>query len=179
VLVQATRFNEETRQREPVPEFNGECPVAYHIGLSGLECIEIQRTESGYVFLYWQSPGVLLRSRPLSQREIDYLEHANTHVDNYFRILAAALGVSELLFSRARFDAGLLASAIRGIVGVHDAHLRAMRIFIPMMPSDPFIEMLRLLVDRVEDIVEMSAIGEALALQNKQTLPSPQGKARD
>lgn len=172
MFYQATFLDPVTGKRGLRPDFTGDCPVAYHIGLPGLECIEIQRSpdSSGYAFLYWNEEGKLLRSRPLSQAEISHFDRAHDHVDSYFRVLGAALGLSEHLASRARCDAGRMADAMRRAITAHD-RLRAM---IPMTPRDPHVDLLRALVDRVEDLYEMAAVGGSLAAKSRESIPRPQ-----
>lgn len=173
MFYQATFLDSVSGKRTVRPDFFGDCPAAYHIGLPGLECIEIQRSpdSSEYAFLYWNQESELMRSRPLSQAEVDHLDRAEDHVDSYFRVLAAALGFSEHLATRVRCDAVRMADAMRRAIAAHD-RVRGM---FPRAPRDPHIDLLRVLVDRVEDLYEMAAVGGSLAARSREAIPRPQG----
>lgn len=172
MFCQATILDPATGRRALRADFSGDCPVAYHIGLPGLECIEIQRNpdSSGFVFLYWNEGGQLLRSRPLSQTEVAHFDRAHDHVDSYFRVLGAALGLSEHIAARVRCDAGKMADAMRRAINAHDR----VRSIVPLTPRDPHIDLLRALVDRVEDLYEMAAVGGSLAARSREAIPRPQ-----
>lgn len=89
----------------------------------------------------------------------------------YFRVLGAALGLSEHLAARVRCDAAKMADAMRRATNAYD-RLREM---VPLTPRDPHIDLLRALVDRVEDLYEMAVVGGSLAARSREAIPRPQG----
>ena len=170
-----SRYDPEDRRRHILPGFEDRCLVAYHIGLPNLECIEVQRDENSYYFLFWENSSVLTQARLLSNSEVEYLEHSYTHVDRYFEVLGSALGFSSAVFKRARMDASYLAGVLDGIITAHDWHYSLALPIAPLLGPDPLVERLRLLKDRIWDIVEMAAISDALAVGTRDTLPPSQG----
>lgn len=50
-----------------------------------------------------------------------------------------------------------------------------LREMVPLTPRDPHIDLLRALVDRVEDLYEMAVVGGSLAARSREAIPRPQG----
>jgi hypothetical protein len=174
---QATSFNSELKIRIVKDNFTGECPFAYHLGLGNLECIEVQRVGDEFFFLFWSDEGTLLRDRKLSAREVESLSDAYAHLDGYFRSIDGALELSEKVHEHGRCDAKALADSLRFLLKIHDEHLRSLPIS-RKMAFDQRGLLLSRLIDGVEDIFEMSFIGEALARSLRRALPASQGVKR-
>jgi hypothetical protein len=174
---QATSFNPELRRRIVKDDFSGECPFAYHLGLGNLECIEVQQVGDEFFFLFWGDEGTLLRDRKLSAREVESLSDAYAHLDGYFRAIDCALELSEKVHEHGRCDAKALADSLRFILKTHDEHLRSLPISREMALDQRGL-LLNRLIDGVEDIFEMSFIGEALARSLRQALPASQARKK-
>lgn len=157
--------------RYVLPEYLERCPVAIEIGMNRLSHLEVQKHQDSYWYTYWNRLGEVVKSRMLSQEEVDYLPHASSHVAKYFSGIIGALDLSDRAFCRTSEDALVLIAALDKVIKRHDDALGVLRRAVPGAPEDPHIPPLRWLAARLWDFVEMAEVGLALSDETRQALP--------
>ena len=172
----ATQFNPESRTREPVESFEGSCPLAYQIGLPGLQSIEVREdpdNKGAFLLVLWKTEDELLRVRQLSPREIHHLEHGYEHLNTFFGAIRGTLSVSERVLGKGWIDVTDVADLFRQVINRYDQSREGTGTRDQTLEG-PSIMLLRYIVDGLEDAGEMLIVGNAIATSLNESLPPPQ-----
>ena len=174
----ATQFNNELGSREPVKSFEESCPLAYHLGLPGLQFIEVRgdpENEGAFHLILWKTEDEVLRARQLSPREIRHLEHGYEHLNTFFDGLRGALSLSERVLGKGWIDVTDVADLFRQVINRYDLNREGSGIRDETL-EDPSIMILRYIVDGLEDAGEMLIVGKAMVTSLNQSLPPAQSR---
>jgi hypothetical protein len=172
----ATRLKLQSGTREPVESFEGSCPLAYQIGLPGLQSIEVRgdpEHEGAFQLILWKTEDEVLRVRQLSSREIRHLEHGYEHLNTFFGGLRGALSLSERVLGKGWIDVTDVADLFRQVINRYDLNREGSGIRDETL-EDPSIMILRYIVDGLEDGGEMLIVGKAMVTSLNESLPPAQ-----